>query len=121
MISSVSNNFHDRQREVALPLLPDRSEPGGHGEQGEGDHCGDYLLLHNVIISALIFVIVFGNFKHCYDIILILALALHYLSCAQRDVSIKETTAQVLLGRVAIYTSAGAAEVLDTDIFTNAL
>ena len=47
MISSISNDFHDCQREVALPLLPDRSEPGWHGEQGEGDHCGDYILLHN--------------------------------------------------------------------------
>ena len=43
----------------------------------------------------------------------------HCLSCTQSDTSIKETTAQVLLGRVAIYTSAGAAEVLDTEIFTN--
>ena len=42
-----SNNFHDCQRKVALPFLPDRSEPGRHGEQGEGDHCGDYLPLHN--------------------------------------------------------------------------
>ena len=50
---------------------------------------------------------------------LIVVLALHCLSCTKRDISIKETTAQVLLGRVAIYTSAGAAEVLDTEIFTN--
>ena len=71
------------------------------------------------IISTVIFVIVYG--KHWYDIILIVILALHCLYCAQRDVSIKETTAQVLLGRVAIFTSAGAAEVLDTDVFTNAL
>ena len=73
------------------------------------------------IISAVILVIVFGNFKHCYDIILIVVLALHCLSCAQREASIKETTAQVLLGRVAIYTSAGAAEVLGTNIFAIAL
>ena len=66
-------------------------------------------------ISAVIFVIV--NCKYCYDIILIAILSPHCLYCAQRDVSIKETTAQVLLGRVAIYTSAGAAEVLE--IFTN--
>ena len=69
------------------------------------------------IIWAVIFVIVFGNCKYCYDIILIVILTLHCLSCTQSDTSIKETTAQVLLGRVAIYTSAGAAEVLDN--FTN--
>ena len=71
------------------------------------------------IIWEVTFVIVFGNCKYCYDIILIAILSPHCLYCAQRDVSIKETTAQVLLGRVAIYTSAGAAEVLDTEIFTN--
>ena len=39
------------------------------------------------IISAVIFVIV--NSRYWYDIILIVVLALHCLSCAQRDVSIK--------------------------------
>ena len=114
-----SNNFHDCQRKVALPLLPGRSEPGRHGKQGEGHNCGDYLLLHN-----------FNHFgchlRHCIRNCNPATLRRYYFHCRPRSslpfVCTKQCihereTVQVLLGRVAIYTSAGAAEVFG--IFTN--